>query len=132
METRARYALIGAFTLLAVTMAAAGMYSVIAFLVSQRTSEIAIRMALGADRRGIIRAVLVTTAAWVAAGLICGIGLALAARNTIRSLSSTEVRGSPWMYVSVLLFFLLVMLAAMYVPVRRACRLDPAAALRCE
>jgi len=66
------------------------------------------------------------------AGLACGLGLGLAARNTIRSLSSTAVQGSPWMYAAVLLFFLLVTLGAAYPPVRRACRLDPAIALRRE
>jgi hypothetical protein len=60
----------------------------------------------------------------VAAGLTAGLILELATRNTVRSLSSTAVDGSPWMYDSVVLFF--------FVPVRRASRLDPAAALRSE
>jgi hypothetical protein len=68
-EPRFNAFLIGAFALLAMAMAAAGMYSVIACLVSQRTSEIAIRMALGASRRDIVRTILGTTTAWVAAGL---------------------------------------------------------------
>lgn len=131
-EPRFHVFLIGAFAMLAVAMAAAGMYSVISCLVSQRTSEIAIRIALGASRRAIVRTILGTTAAWVIAGLACGLGLGLATRNTVRSLSSTAVEGSPWMYVSVLLFFLLVTLAAAYPPVRRTCRLDPAIALRSE
>ncbi len=69
--------LIGAFALLAVAMAAAGMYSVIACLVSQRTGEIAIRIALGAGRGAIARTILGTTTAWVAGGLACGLGLGL-------------------------------------------------------
>lgn len=124
--------LTGAFALLAVMMAAAGMYSVISCLVSQRISEIAIRMALGADRRAIIRTILGPVTVWVVAGLACGLGLGLATRDTIRSLSSAAVEGSPWMYVSVALFFFLVTLAAAYTPIRRAIRLDPTAALRCE
>jgi putative ABC transport system permease protein len=124
--------LIGVFSLLAVAMAAAGMYSVISCLVTQRTSEIAIRMALGADRGDIVRTILGATAAWVVAGLAGGLGLGLAARNAIRALSSTAVEGSPWMYAAVVLFFLAVTLGAAYLPVRRASRLDPAAALRCE
>jgi ABC-type antimicrobial peptide transport system permease subunit len=124
--------LIGVFALLAVAMAAAGMYSVISCLVAQRTSEIAIRMALGASRDDIIRTILGTTTAWVVAGLAGGLGLGLAARNTVRALSSAVVQGSPWMYVAVVLFFFVVTLGSAYMPVRRASRLDPAAALRCE
>jgi ABC-type antimicrobial peptide transport system permease subunit len=131
-EPRFHVFLIGAFALLAVAMAAAGMYSVIACLVSQRTSEIAIRLALGAGRSDIVRAILGTTAAWVALGLAAGLGLGLATRNTIRTLSSTTVHGSPWMYASVLLFFFAVTMIAAYVPMRRATKLDPATALRCE
>jgi len=131
-EPRFHVFLIGAFALLAVAMAAAGMYSVIACLVSQRTSEIAIRVALGAGRGHILRAILGTTAAWVALGLAAGLGLGLATRNTVRTLSSTTVHGSPWMYAAVLLFFFAVTMIAAYVPMRRATKLDPATALRCE
>jgi len=131
-EPRFYVFLIGAFALLAVAMGAAGMYSVISCLVSQRTSEIAIRMALGASRDAIVRTILGTTTAWVVGGLACGLGLGLVTRNTVRSLSSTAVAGSPSMYVSVVLFFLLLMLLAAYMPMRQASRLDPAVALRCE
>jgi putative ABC transport system permease protein len=124
--------LIGAFALLAVAMAAAGMYSVISCLVSQRTSEIAIRMALGATRGAIVRTILGTTTAWVVAGLAGGLGLGLATRSTVRSLSSAAVEGSPWMYVAVVLFFLAMTLLAAYLPMRRGTRLDPAVALRCD
>jgi predicted permease len=124
--------LIGAFALLAVAMAAAGMYSVIACLVSQRTNEIAIRMALGATRGAILRTVMAATTVWVAIGLVCGLGMGLAARNTVRALSRAAVTGSGWMYGLVLLFFLAVTFAAAYAPMRRASRLDPAAALRSE
>lgn len=124
--------LIGAFALLAVAMAAAGMYSVIACLVSQRTSEIAIRMALGASRGAIVRTILGATSAWVAVGLACGLALGLATRSVVRSLSSATVQGSPWMYAAAALFFFAVTLAASGIPVRRASRMDPAIALRCD
>jgi ABC-type lipoprotein release transport system permease subunit len=61
-----------------------------------------------------------------------GLSLGLAARNTLRSLSNTAVEGSPAMYAAVPVFFLAVTLAAAYIPVRRASRLDPLVALRCE
>jgi len=131
-EPRFDVVLIGAFALLAVMMAAAGMYSVISCLVTQRTSEIAIRIALGASRGDIVRTIVGTTAAWVMLGLASGLGLGLAARSTVRSLSGSTVTGSPWMYTAVGLFFLAVTLIAAYVPMRRTTRLDPSAALRCE
>ena len=131
VEPRFDVYLIGVFALLAVAMAA-GMYSVISFLVSQRTSEIAIRMALGASRTAITGTVLGTTSAWVMAGLAAGLGLGLAASTTLRSLTDTEAAGSPSMYAGVVLFFMAVTLLAAYLPARRASRLDPAEALRCE
>jgi predicted lysophospholipase L1 biosynthesis ABC-type transport system permease subunit len=124
--------LIGAFSLLALAMSAAGMYSVISCLVSQRTGEIAIRLALGASRRAIIQTVLGKSMVWMTIGLFCGFGLGLAAQNTVRSFSSSAVNGSPWMYILVASFFTTVSLAAAYMPLRRAHRLDPAEALRCE
>src|SRR5262249_18286329 len=98
----------------------------------QRTSEIAVRIALGAGRGAIIRTILGPTTAWVLGGLVLGLGLGLLTKNAVRSLSDTAVRGSAWMYASVLLFFFVITLIASYTPVRRACRLDPATALRCE
>jgi putative ABC transport system permease protein len=124
--------LIGAFALLALAMATSGMYSVVSCLVSQRTSEIALRIALGASRAAIVQTVLVTTGAWVLGGLAGGLGLGLAASSTIRSLSNSAISGSPAMYAAVMLFFLAVTLLAAYIPTRRATRLDPAMALRCE
>jgi len=124
--------LMGAFALLALAMAASGMYSVISCLVSQRTNEIALRIALGASRKAILKTVLVTTMAWVLAGLAGGLGLAVLAGNTIRSLTSSALPASPAMYSSVVLFFLAVTLLAAFRPLQRATRLDPATALRCE
>jgi ABC-type antimicrobial peptide transport system permease subunit len=131
-QPRFQAALAGAFALLALAMAASGMYTVISFLVSQRTSEIAIRVALGASRGAIIKTVLGITSLWVMGGLAAGLGLGLTASATIRSLTNTVTTGSPLMYGGVLAFFLLVTLLAAYRPIRRATRLDPAVALRSE
>lgn len=131
-EPRFDVYLIGVFALLAVAMAAAGMYSVISFLVSQRTGEIAIRMAPGAGRPAIMKTVLAATSLWVLAGLAGGLYLGYAAGKTLRSLTDTEAVASPATYAVVALFFLAVTLVAVYLPARRATRLDPAAALRCE
>jgi ABC-type antimicrobial peptide transport system permease subunit len=131
-EPRFDLFVIGVFALLALAMAGAGMYSVVSCLVSQRTSEIAIRMALGATRRAIIRNILASTSVWMAMGLSGGLGLGLAGSKVLRSLADIEAHGSPWMYASVVLFFTLLMLVAVYKPVQRASRLDPALALWSE
>ena len=131
-EPRFDVYLIGVFALLAVAMVAAGMYSVISFLVSQRTSEIAIRMALGAGRGAIIRTAVAAASLWVGAGLAGGLYLGFAASKTIRSLTDTEAAGGAAMYAAVAVFFLAVTFIAAYLPARRATRLDPAQALRSE
>jgi predicted permease len=121
-----------AFALLTLAMVGTGMYSVVSYLVSQRTNEIAIRVALGASRRRIVGSVVGKTGAWVIAGLAVGMGLGLATRSTVRSLSNAAVDGSVWMYVSVAVLFFVVTLIAGYAPVRRALRLDPGRALSLE
>ncbi len=131
-EPRFEAWLIGAFAFLAVAMAAAGMYSVLSCLLSQRTSEIAIRIALGAARGDIVRTILGPTAAWVITGLVGGLGLGMAARAVVRSLSNLAIQGSPWIYVLVAMFFLLVTFATTVPAILRASRLDPALALRSE
>ena len=132
VEPRFDVYLIGTFALLAVLMATAGLYSVISFLVSQRTGEVAIRLALGAGRAGIIKAVLAETMIWVTAGLAGGLGLGLATARTLRSLTDTEAAPSPGMYGAVILVFFVITLIPAYLPARRAARLDPAEALRCQ
>jgi putative ABC transport system permease protein len=113
-------------------MAATGMYSVIACLVSQRTSEIALRLALGARRLDVIVIVLGKTSVWVSAGLLSGIGLAIAVSNTIRHWSNSVTTGSTLIYSLAFVVFLAVTLGATSVPLRRALRIDPTIALRSE
>jgi len=131
-EPRFQVYLIGAFALLALTLAAAGVYGVVSYLVEQRTAEIALRLALGADGAALARTIVGRSVIWATAGLMAGLSAALRARTTLRALSSSIVTGSAALYVAAAAFFLLVTLAATVVPLRRACRLDPAAALRCE
>jgi predicted permease len=131
-EPRFQTWLLGAFALLALAMATSGMYSVVACLVSQRTGEIAIRMALGADWLAIARTILAPTAAWVTVGLAIGAGLGVAASGAVKRLSGSTVAGGPAMYVAAAVFFLAVTMVASYVPLRRASAVDPAEALRCE
>jgi putative ABC transport system permease protein len=113
-------------------MAAIGMYSVISYLVSQRTNEIALRLALGARPRDVFKSVFGRTSIWVSAGLTAGIGLAAAATNTIRHLSNTFIAASQVTYAVALGIFLGVTLFATCVPFRRAVRIDAVIALRGE
>jgi predicted permease len=124
--------LAGAFALLALALAASGMYSVVSCMVSQRTNEIAVRIALGARRPAIIRTVLIHTMLWVIVGLAGGIVLGAAASRTILSLSSSVIPASSATYAAVALFFFALALLAAWSPVRRATRVDPAIALREE
>ena len=124
--------LVGAFALFAVVMAATGLYGVVSSLVSQRTSEIAVRLALGAGRGDIARTILGTTCAWVAVGIAGGVALGFAAQETVRSLSSIQMQVSPEVFSSVVALFLLVTVVAVYAPARRASRTAPASALRAE
>jgi putative ABC transport system permease protein len=131
-EPRFNTLLVGAFALAALAMAATGMYSVIACLVSQRTSEIALRVALGARQVDVIVTVLGKTCVWVFAGLLGGMGLSIAVSNTIRHLSNSATAGSPLIYSLAFVIFLTVTVFATYVPLRRALAIDPTIALRCE
>lgn len=124
--------LAGAFALLALALAATGMYSVVSCIVSQRTNEIAVRLALGARQPAIVRTVLIYTMLWVTVGLAGGIVLGVAASRTILSLSSSVIPASPATYAAVTLFFLGVALLAAWSPICRATRVDPATALREE
>ena len=117
---------------LALVIAAIGIYGVMAYIVAQRTGEIGIRMALGAQARDIVRLVLGQAAAMVVVGI--GVGLAGAfgmtrlMANLLFGVSATD--GVTFAAVSILLG--IVALLASYVPARRATRADPLVALRHE
>jgi len=124
--------LLSGFGLLALILASVGMYGVISYTVLQRTAEIAVRMALGAGRGQILAMVLRQGGALALAGI--GIGLA-AAWMTTRLMAGFlyGVRAAdPATFGAVALLLMGVALAACWVPARRAMRVDPMAALRCE
>ena len=124
--------LLGIFGGLALVLAAIGLYGVIAFVVGQRTREIGVRMALGADRGGILRQVLGQGARLAALGLIAGLALALLAApllaSQLVSVSPTDVLT----YSATAALLLGVALAASWLPARRAAGVDPIEALRTE
>jgi putative ABC transport system permease protein len=129
-QDRLSTSVLGLFALLALILAAVGIYGVIAYSVAQRTNEIGIRMALGARRTGILKLILAESLQIVLIGL--GIGL-VASFGLMRLLSSLlyEVKANdPIIFVAVSVVLLVAAIAAAYVPARRASRIDPIVALR--
>jgi ABC-type antimicrobial peptide transport system permease subunit len=120
------------FAGLAVAIAAIGVYGVIAYSVSRRTREIGVRVALGANRRGVLWLVTRETLVLIGAGMMGGFGAAAAAGHAIRGMLFQTSPVDPVTYALVIAVLGLVALAATYVPARRALAVDPMAALRCE
>ncbi len=119
------------FAILALALAATGLYSVVSFAVTQRTQEVGIRMALGAPRANILRLVITSTVTMLAAGVAVGLALSLALDHVVRAWAG----GSPRDPLTLLLaasILVLVAAIACIVPAWRAATLDPAVALRYE
>ncbi len=124
--------LLGVLGLVALALAVSGLFGVIAYSVSQRTREVGIRMALGAQRRDVLR--LVLRQGLTLAGIGVGIGLvgALIATQLLRSLLFGVGPADPVTFLGIPLLLLLVAWLACWLPARRAARIDPMQALRCE
>ena len=119
------------FAVLALALAATGLYSVVSFAVSQRTQEVGIRMALGAPRTSIIRLVLASTGTMLGFGLAIGLGLSVALNKIVTSWANGSSRDPLTLLASAMLL-LLVAAAACVVPAWRAATIDPMRALRTE
>ena len=124
--------LLGVFAGVALFLAAVGAYGVIATLVAQRTREIGIRMALGAEPRTILRATVWEGAQLALIGLGLGVAASLALGPLVRGLLFGIGAADPGMFAAVAAVMLVVALAAFYIPARRAARIDPIIALRQE
>lgn len=124
--------LTGAFSIVALFLSALGLYSVLAYAVTQRTSEIGIRMALGAERSEVIRLILSQGMRLVAIGLVIGLAAAAAGGRALTSLLFDVKPLDPFVFGAVTVLFAVVAALACLVPSWRAARIDALVALRTD
>ncbi|HME00962.1 MAG TPA: ABC transporter permease [Terriglobia bacterium] len=122
----------GSFGLLALALAAVGVYGVVAYATRQRTHEIGIRMALGAEPADVLRLVLGHGLRMTLTGLGVGVAVSLAVTRLLRTQLLGVAPTDVLTYASVALLLSVVALAACYIPARRATKVQPTVALRCE
>lgn len=124
--------LLGLFGVLAVGLACLGVYGVISFAVAQRTQEIGVRIAVGAAPRDVLGLVLRLSARLTILGIGIGLAAAFAVTHAIRGLFYGVSAADPVTFAAVALLLILVALVACWIPARRAIKVDPNVALRCE
>ncbi|HUE86312.1 MAG TPA: FtsX-like permease family protein [Vicinamibacterales bacterium] len=122
--------LLGVFAVLALTLAAVGTYATISLLVAERTNEIGIRMALGAERRAIVASVLREGLIVALGGVALGIGGAIVLSRTLDTLVFGVTTRDPVTFTAVPIILMIVVGIASLMPARRAAALDPINALR--
>ena len=131
-ERRFSSVLLSIFGGLGILLACMGIYGALTFNVAQRTREIGIRMALGADRNGVLRMIMSEGLLLVAIGVAIGIIAGLVLARVLHSLLFGMEPSDPEMYALATLLVSLVAIVACYIPARRATKIDPSTALRYE
>jgi ABC-type antimicrobial peptide transport system permease subunit len=120
------------FGLLATLLAAIGLYGVMAFVVSRRSKELGLRLALGAEPRAVIWIVMKEVLVLLGIGLVVGVPAAVALGRYVSSQLYGIEPNDPWMAVATVVVLAVVSALAGFVPARRASRIDPILALRYE
>jgi ABC-type antimicrobial peptide transport system permease subunit len=129
-QRRFTFLLLGGFAVVALLLAVVGIYSVIAYSVAQRTRELGIRRALGAQQGDVLRLVLCNALGMAVVGVAAGLGSALALTRVMEKFLFRISPTDPATFVGVAVLFIAVSLAASYIPARRATAVDPMIALR--
>jgi putative ABC transport system permease protein len=124
--------LLGLFSTVAMLLSAAGIYGVTAYSVTQRTHELGIRIALGAQVGDVLKMILGQGMAVIGVGLVIGLAAAFILVRLLRSFLFEVGEKDPFTFVAITVLLLLVALLACYIPARRATKVDPLEALRYE
>jgi putative ABC transport system permease protein len=124
--------LLGLFAAVAATLASIGLYGVMAYAVTQRTREIGIRMAVGAQQAQVMKLILSRSVGLIVIGIIIGLAAAAAMSRYLQGMLFGLASLDPTTFLSVAAIFAFVALLATYLPARRAAKVDPVIALRCE
>ena len=124
--------MVGAFALLSLALAAIGIYGLLAYLVAQRTRELGIRLALGAQRSGVLRLVIANGAKLALLGAVIGAIGSVAAGRLLASLLFQVKPLDLTVFMGVVSLLFAVVLLASYIPARRAASIEPMQALRSE
>lgn len=131
-DRRERLLLLGTFAILAVLIASSGVYGVTAYSVTQRTHEIGVRVALGARREDIMQMMIVQGMRVILLGIGLGLAGAFALSRTLATFLFHTAPTDPLTYAAVSLLLGAIACLAVYIPARRATKVDPMIALRYE